>query len=87
MINKPESFWFCWITCQRSSKTNSRRLILKKADLTGDLIANKTADKIMKVSKYSQENNSETVTNKHDKEILKERYISSEEKKLLMTWD
>ena len=51
----------------------------------GDLIANKTADKIMKVSKYSQENNSETVTNKHDKEILKERYISSEEKKLLMT--
>ena len=34
----------------------------------------------MKVSKYSQENNSETVTNKHDKEILKERYISSEEK-------
>ena len=41
----------------------------------------------MKVSKYSQENNSETVTNKHDKEILKERYISSEEKKLLMTWD
>ena len=39
----------------------------------------------MKVSKYSQENNSETVTNKHDKEILKERYISSEEKKLLMT--
>ena len=62
-------------------------MILKKADLTDDLIANKTADKIMKVSKYSQENNSETVTNKHDKEILKERYISSEEKKLLMTWD
>ena len=31
------------------------------------------------VSKNSQQNNSETVTNEHDKEIPKERYISPEE--------
>ena len=31
-------------------------------------------------SKNSQENNSETVTNEHDKEIPKERYISTEER-------
>ena len=51
------------------------------------MIGNKTADavaksydgKITKVSKHSQQNNSETVSNEHDKEILKERYISPEE--------
>ena len=32
----------------------------------------------MKVSKNSQQNNSETVTNEHNKEIPKERYISPE---------
>ena len=34
----------------------------------------------MKVSKNLQQNNSETVTNEHDKEIPKERYISPEER-------
>ena len=34
----------------------------------------------MKVPKNSQQNNSETVTNEYDKEIPKERYISSEER-------
>ena len=33
----------------------------------------------MKFSKSSLQNNSETITNKHDKEIPKERYISPEE--------
>ena len=38
-----------------------------------------------KVSKNSQQNNSETVTNKNDKEIPKQRYIFPEkDKKLLM---
>ena len=32
----------------------------------------------MKASKNSQHNNLETVSNKHDKEIPKERYISPE---------
>ena len=36
--------------------------------------------KMTKVSKNSQQNNSETVTNEKDKEILKERYISPEER-------
>ena len=46
--------------------------------------------KIIKFSKNSQKNNSETVTNENDKEIPKERYISQERKKdktLLIIWD
>ena len=48
------------------------------------MICNKIANKIIKVSKNLQQNNSVTnnsvtVTNEHDKEILKERYISPEE--------
>ena len=39
------------------------------------MIGNKIAHKITKVSKNSQQNNSETVTKEHDKEIPKERYI------------
>ena len=40
------------------------------------MIGNKIANRITKVSKNSQQNNSKTVTNEHDKEIPKERYIS-----------
>ena len=40
------------------------------------MIDNKIADKITEVSKNFQQNNSETITNEHDKEISKERYIS-----------
>ena len=36
--------------------------------------------KITKVSKYSQQNNLETVTKEHDKEIPKEKYISPKER-------
>ena len=35
---------------------------------------------ITKVSKNSQQNNLETFTNEHDKEIRKERYVSPEER-------
>ena len=49
----------------------------KTAEATGDLIGNKIADKISSL-KSSQQNNSETVTNEHDKEIPKERHISPE---------
>ena len=41
----------------------------------------KIANKITGVSKNSQQNNSETVTNEYDKEIPKERYISPEKRK------
>ena len=44
------------------------------------MIGLKIADRITKVSTNSQQNNSETVTNENDKEIPKERYISSEER-------
>ena len=45
----------------------------KKAELTGDLIGNETADKI-KVSKTSSQNNSET----NEEEILRKWFIPSE---------
>ena len=67
-------------------KTTPKRVILKAAEATGDLMRNKIADRITKVSKNSQQNNSETVTNENDKEIPKERYISPEERQKIMNW-
>ena len=61
-------------------KTSSKRAIQKTAYATGDSIGNKIAGKITKVSQNSQKNNSETVTNENDKEILKEKYVSTEER-------
>ena len=52
-------------------KTSSKRIIQRTAEATGDLNGNKIANRITKVSKKSQQNNSETVTNEHDKEIPK----------------
>ena len=65
-------------------KTTSKRAIKKTAEATGVLIGNKIADvvaksydgRIMTVSRSSSQNKSETITNKHDKEIPKKRYIS-----------
>ena len=56
-------------------KASSKRVIQKTADATSNLIRNKITDRIAKVSKKLQQNNSETVTNEHDKEILKNIYI------------
>ena len=44
------------------------------------LIMLSIADRITKVSKNSQQNNSETVTNENDKEIPNERYVSPEKR-------
>ena len=44
------------------------------------MTGNKIAKRITKVSKNSQQNNLETVTNENDKEISKQRYISPEER-------
>ena len=44
------------------------------------MISNKIANKITNVSRNSQQNNSETVTNENYKEIPKERYVSPEER-------
>ena len=47
---------------------------------TNDFIHNKIDNKITGVSKISQHNNSEPVTNERDKEIPEERCISPKEK-------
>ena len=52
-------------------KIASRKAIQKTAEATGDLISNKIANRITKVSNKLQQNNSETDTNEHDKEIPK----------------
>ena len=65
-------------------RTSSKRVIQNIAEATGDLIGNKIADRITNVSKNSQQNNSETVTNENNKQIYKERYISPEERQKLL---
>ena len=66
-------------------KTSSKKVIQKTAEATSDLIGNKIADAvaykgiIAKVTKNSPQNNSDTVINEHDKEIPKERHLSSVE--------
>ena len=54
--------------------TVSKRAIQKTAEATGGLIGNKITDRA------STQNSPETVKYEHDKEILKERYISQEER-------
>ena len=61
-------------------KPLQKGVIQKTAEATGDLIDNKIANKITGFSKNLQQNNSETVINENDKEIPKERYISSEKR-------
>ena len=63
---------------QMHIKLLQKEYFKKTAEATGDLIGNKIADKITKVSRNSQQNNSKTVTNENDKEIHKERYTSPE---------
>ena len=53
-------------------QANSKRLIQDTAKTIGYLIGNKIADKIIKVSIASPQNNSETITNEHEKEIPRE---------------
>ena len=43
------------------------------------MIGSKTTNKITKVSKYSHQNNSETVTSEYDKEVTKESYVPPEQ--------
>ena len=52
----------------------------KTPDAIDNFIGNKIPDRIMKVSRSSPQNNSETITNEHDKEIPTERYIAPEER-------
>ena len=61
-------------------KTTSVKVIQKTAEVSGDLIGNKIVNRITKVSRSSLQNNLETITNEHAKEIPKEKHISAEER-------
>ena len=50
----------------------------KTAKTTGGLVGNQVTNKIMRVSKNLQQNNSETLTNVNGQEIPKRRYTSPE---------
>ena len=47
-------------------KLLQKKTIQKIVEATGDVVANKNADKITKVSRSSSQDNSETVTIEHD---------------------
>ena len=57
----------------------------KTAGATGDLIGNKIANEITKVSRSSPKNNSGTITNEHDKTYpKKDTYVQKKDRKLLI---
>ena len=60
----------------------SNRAIQKAAEVTGDLIGNRIADKMASVSKKLSQNNSKEA--KNEIEIPKERYISPEERQKII---
>ena len=53
-------------------KADSKRAIQKTEEKTAYFFVTKKSNGITKVSKTSEQNNSEKVTNEHDKEIPKE---------------
>ena len=60
----------------------SKRAVQKAAEATGDLVGNKTADKITSVSKKKSNNNNNNNNNNNDDVELatqKKRYVSPEE--------
>ena len=65
-------------------KTTSKIIIQKTAGSSGDLIGNKIFNRIAKFSRSSPHNNSETITNKHDKKIPKEKYLYPEERQKII---
>ena len=75
MVNTAKNF-----TAADALKSSSKSVIQKTAERTGNLIGNKISDRIMNVSKYSQQNNLETATNENERYRKKERYISPEER-------
>ena len=63
-----------------STKTASQKAIPKAAEAMGDLISNKIAYKITKVSKRSTQNNLEPKNIEDVIKTLKERHISLEKR-------
>ena len=74
-----KSFLIVLTNLQDAIKTASKRAIQKTAEATGDLIDNKIADKITRVSKKPSNNDN----NNNDEDVKlttnKKRYISPEE--------
>ena len=62
-------------------KTTSKRVIQKLAEATGDLIGNKSFDRITKASKTLRQNNSEAIKERY---LKKDMYLPKKDKKLLM---
>ena len=61
-----------------------KRVIQKTEEGSGDLIGNKIANRITKVSSSLPHNNSETNTNEHDEEIPKEdTYLQKKDRKII----
>ena len=65
---------------QTHLKRSQKKQFQKTVEATGDLIGNKIANIITKVSKHLQQNNAEKVKNEHYNEPPKERYMSPEER-------
>ena len=56
----------------------------KIAESACDFIGNKITGRITKVSETLPQNNSKRITNKHNREIPKERFVSPEERQGLV---
>ena len=69
---------------QMHSKHFQKEQFKKKTEATSDLIGNTIANKTRKVSRSSQQNNSKTIRNEHNKEIPKERYMSAEQRQKII---
>ena len=61
-------------------KTNLKIIIKKTAEITGDLIGNKIADRITAASKTSAQNSLEMI-------MIKKTYLQKKGRNLLMKWD
>ena len=72
-------------TAKKSAKdainTTSKRAIQKTAEATGDLVGNKTADKITSISKKKSDNNN---NNNVELTTPQKRYISPEERQQII---
>ena len=71
MVNKSRNFLITLKSPQQIRlKLLRKKSFKKKVEASDDLNGNKTANKITKLSKYLQQNNSETFTIEHDKELI-----------------
>ena len=68
------------ISATDAVKTASKRTIQKTAEANGELIGNKTADKITSVSKKKSNNNNNNNNDNVKLATRKKRYISPEER-------